>query len=111
MKDLVSYVDFEKLDLRVGKILVVEVVEWSEKLLRFEVDFGEEIGKRIIFSGIRRWYKVEDFLGKKYVFVVNMEPKKIRDEFSQGMILLIDTKSQPYLLNMIEEVECGAKVR
>jgi methionyl-tRNA synthetase len=111
MKDMISYGDFEKLDLRVGKIVMAGAPEWSEKLLRFEVDFGEELGCRVIFSGIRQWYKPEDFVGKRYVFVVNVEPKKMGSEYSQGMILLIDTDSRPVPLDQIDQVDCGVVVR
>lgn len=111
VKDNIKYSEFEKLDLRVGMVVEVEIPEWSDKLLRFKVDFGSEIGIRIIFSGIRKWYSPKDFKGKKYVFVANMEPKKIGDEVSQGMMLLIETDTKPLPLDRIDEVGCGVKVR
>jgi methionyl-tRNA synthetase len=79
--------DFAKLDLRIGKVLVCEFVEGSDKLLRFELDAGE-LGKRQIFSGIRASYGEPDKLvGRNVVFVANLAPRKMRFGVSEGMIL------------------------
>lgn len=110
VKSGVGFEDFNKIDIRIGKVVEASVKEGSEKLLRFVVDFGSEIGKRIIFAGIRQWYKPEDFLNKKYPFVVNMAPKKIMDEESQGMLLLVDGE-KPVPIMPCESVEEGAVVR
>ena len=82
----INYDDFSKTDLRVGKIENAEEVEGSEKLIKMEVDFGD-LGKRIIFAGIRKWYQPDDLKEKFFIFVFNLEPKKIMGEDSQGMIL------------------------
>lgn len=111
MKDSISYDDFSKLDLRVGKVVDASLPEWSEKLIRYEVDFGEEIGKRVMFSGIREWYKPEDVIGKKYVFVVNMQYKKMGPEESQGMMIMADTEEKPVLIEVPDDVEVGSVVR
>ncbi|MFC0679155.1 methionine--tRNA ligase [Lysobacter korlensis] len=79
--------DFAKLDLRIGKVLVCELVEGSDKLLRFELDAGE-LGKRQIFSGIRASYGEPDKLvGRSVVFIANLAPRKMRFGVSEGMIL------------------------
>ncbi|SEK87086.1 methionyl-tRNA synthetase [Pseudoxanthomonas sp. GM95] len=79
--------DFAKLDLRIGKVLVCELVEGSDKLLRFELDAGE-LGKRQIFSGIRGSYGEPDKLvGRSVVFIANLAPRKMRFGVSEGMIL------------------------
>ncbi len=79
--------DFAKLDLRIGKVLVCEFVEGSDKLLRFELDAGE-LGKRQIFSGIRASYGEPDKLvGRTVVFIANLAPRKMRFGVSEGMIL------------------------
>ena len=79
--------DFAKLDLRIGKVLVCEFVEGSDKLLRFELDAGE-LGKRQIFSGIRGSYAEPDTLvGRSVVFIANLAPRKMRFGVSEGMIL------------------------
>ncbi len=79
--------DFAKLDLRIGKVLVCEFVEGSDKLLRFELDAGE-LGKRQIFSGIRGSYgEPEKLIGRNVVFIANLAPRKMRFGLSEGMIL------------------------
>ena len=79
--------DFAKLDLRIGTVLVCELVEGSDKLLRFELDAGE-LGKRQIFSGIRGSYATpESLVGRKVVFIANLAPRKMRFGISEGMIL------------------------
>ncbi|KAF1015968.1 MAG: Methionine--tRNA ligase [Stenotrophomonas maltophilia] len=79
--------DFAKLDLRIGKVLVCEFVEGSDKLLRFELDAGD-LGKRQIFSGIRGSYaEPEKLVGRSVVFIANLAPRKMRFGLSEGMIL------------------------
>jgi len=85
--DFIGMEDFAKLDLRIGKVLVCEFVEGSDKLLRFELDAGE-LGKRQIFSGIRGSYAEPDTLvGRSVVFIANLAPRKMRFGVSEGMIL------------------------
>jgi methionyl-tRNA synthetase len=79
--------DFAKLDLRVGTVLACEIVEGSDKLLRFELDAGE-LGRRQIFSGIRASYAdPAGLVGRKVVFIANLAPRKMRFGVSEGMIL------------------------
>jgi len=85
--DFIAMDDFAKLDLRIGKVLVCEFVEGSDKLLRFELDTGE-LGKRQIFSGIRGSYaEPEKLVGRSVVFIANLAPRKMRFGVSEGMIL------------------------
>lgn len=110
MKPTILYDDFAKIDLRVGTIIAASAPEWSKKLLRFEVDFGTEIGKRILFSGIREWYSPEDLVGKSFPFVINLAPKKMGDEESQGMMIMGDTPERP-VLTPIENIPSGSVIR
>ena len=111
MKEAINYDDFGKLDIRAGLIVEAEAPEWSEKLIRYVIDFGEEIGKKVLFSGIRAWYKPEDLVGKKVPVILNMEPKKMGKEFSEGMVLMVDGAEKPVMIFLAEEVEIGAVVR
>ncbi|MBI3954783.1 methionine--tRNA ligase [Candidatus Collierbacteria bacterium] len=111
MKTSISYDDFAKLDFRAGKVVKAEAPEWSNKLLRLEVDFGQEIGSRVIFSGISKWYQPEELTGKLYVFLINMEYKKMGEEESQGMMIMADGAEKPILLNFIQPVKPGEVVR
>ena len=83
--DQIKYDDFAKVEFRVGEIKEAIEVEGSEKLLRLQVDFGEE-NLRTVFSGIKKWYFPNDLIGKKTVFVTNITPRKIMGEESQAMI-------------------------
>lgn len=111
MKDLINYEDFGKLDIRAGKIVEASLPEWSEKLIRYEIDFGEEIGKRVLFSGIRKWYRPEDLVGKIVPVVINLAPKKMGDEESQGMTIMVDQETGPVLIFLPETVILGSVVR
>ena len=84
---LISIDDFAKLDLRVGKVIACELVDGSDKLLRFELDAGD-LGKRQIFSGIRAAYEEPaKLVGRNVVFIANLAPRKMRFGVSEGMIL------------------------
>lgn len=111
MKDLITYPDFAKLDIRVGQVASADLPEWSSKLIRYVVDLGPEIGKRTLFSGIRAHYQPEDLVGKKYPVIVNLEPKKMGEEESQGMMIMIDTEEKPILIELPTESELGSVVR
>ncbi len=94
MKALVKYEDFEKLDLRVGKVVECERKDGADKLLRLTVDFGEE-GTRNILSSLYPIYKPEDLKGKQFIFIINLEPRKFMGEESQGMLLCTDEDKFP----------------
>ncbi len=112
LKDLIEYQDFEKLDIRVGKVIASDLPEWSTKLVRYVMDFGPEIGQRTLFSGIRVWYKPEDLIDKKYPVIINMAPKKMGDEESQGMMIMAACGSdKPFLIELPDEIELGSVVR
>ena len=111
MKDNVNYEDFSKLDIRAGLVTAASAPEWSDKLIRYEMDLGDEIGKRILFSGIRKWYKPEDLVGKKMPVVVNLAPKKLGEEESQGMTIMSDGDEGPLLIFLSDEVVPGTVIR
>lgn len=111
MKDLVSFKDFSKLDLRVGTIKKVEVPSGSEHVYRLTVDFGEEIGERTIFAGFKNHYSEDELKGKQGVFVINIEPRKMMGEESEGMMLAADVDGKPIPLQPIKKVPEGSIVR
>ena len=116
MKSVIAYPDFEKIDIRIGTVTDATIPDWSHKLIRFEVDFGEE-GKKIIFSGIKSWYAPEDFVGKQFPFLINLTPKKMGAEESQGMMLMVDVVSSteaqasPVLISLNMHVPDGSVIR
>jgi methionyl-tRNA synthetase len=102
--------EFQKIDLRIGKIIVAEKIKNSEKLLRLEVDFGDEW--RQIVSGIAEYYTPEELIGKKAVFVLNLDSKIIRGVESQGMILAgEDENGNLALLVPDKEIKEGTKIK
>ena len=81
----VDFDTFLKLDIRVGKVLECQAVPKADKLLRFLIDDG--MGTRTIVSGIAKYYKPEDLVGKQVCFIANFPPRKLKGVESQGMIL------------------------
>ncbi len=109
---MINYDDFAKLDIRLGKILSVEVVEGADKLLKLAVDFGED-APRTIVSGIRMYFTdPQELVGKTSPFVANLEPRVIRGIESQGMILAASTPEDGFaLLLPHNELPPGTKLK
>ncbi|HSX40220.1 MAG TPA: methionine--tRNA ligase subunit beta [Candidatus Saccharimonadales bacterium] len=107
---MINFEDFEKLEIRIGKIISAEKVENADKLLCLQVDFGEF--KRQIVSGIAQFYSPEDLVGKQCPFIVNLEPRKFKGVESQGMIMAADPgDDSAVLLHPDREIPQGSKVR
>lgn len=86
----IEFSDFQKLDLRVGTILAAERHPNADKLLRFDVDLGEDKPRQIV-SGIAAWFRPEDLVGRQVIVVANLPPRKLRGLESQGMILTAES--------------------
>ena len=87
-KELISFEDFSKLDLRVGTITAAEKVKKTKKLLQLQVDLGDEV--RTIVSGIAETFDANEVVGKKVTVLTNLAPRKIRGVESQGMLLMTE---------------------
>jgi len=107
-KPEISYEDFEKVDLRVARILEAEPVPKSSKLLKLKIDIGEE---RVIVAGMGKDYRPEEMVGKMIVVVANLKPTKLMGVESRGMLLATDTADGLTLLSCDRLPEVGAKVR
>lgn len=106
----VSFKEFQNLDLRVGKVLEAEPVPGSRNLIKLIVDFGAE--KRQAVAGIAQWYKPEQLIGNEYMFILNLEKKKLMGVESQCMIFAAEEKDgNIVLLKPEKEVEPGSQVR
>ena len=105
----IKFSDWQKLDLRTGKILKVEDVETTDKLYKLTIDLGKELGKRTLVAGIKQHYKPEQLKGKTCIVFTNLEPRKIRGIESQGMILAAvnEDESKVHLLRPEEDIEEG----
>lgn len=110
IKEEITIDDFEKIDLRVVKVLECEPVKKAKKLLKFKVDMGGEI--RQVISGIAMHCKPEDLIGKNVVLVANLKPVTLRGELSQGMILSAATDDDSKLCVVDPgDIESGSIVR
>ncbi len=101
--------DFSKLDIRVVEVLEVTPIEKSEKLLKLRVDTGE--GERQILAGISKHYTPEELVGKKIIAIVNLEPRMMMGEESQGMILAAGDETTLSILMPERDVAVGSKIR
>lgn len=115
---MISIEDFKKIDVRVGKILSAEKVANSDKLLKLILDVGEkdELGETIgrqVLAGVAEVYPDPLILiGKEIPVIINLEPRKLRGQMSNGMILAaVADRNRPVLLCPIEHVPPGSVVR
>lgn len=131
--DEITFEDFQKVEIRIGTVVSAEVPEWSHWVMRIKVDFGPAFAEAtagkselVCFSGISKFYKPEDLIGKQFPFVVNLKPKTIGPdkELSEVMMIMATpTASQsggqvdpadelkPILFRLQDEVPDGTKVR
>lgn len=115
--DLISFDQFSAVDIRVGTVTKAEVPEWSHWVIKLTVDLGPEIGEKVCFSGIMKFFKPEEFIGKQYPFVINLEPKKIGPdkELSEAMMIMAvpkeDEETPTVLFSLSEKIPNGTKVR
>ena len=104
--------DFLKVELRVGEITVAERIPNADKLLRFEIDLGEEQPRQIL-AGLAEYYDPEKLIGRKVVVVANLKPRKMRGLESQGMICAASLTGEdtPAIATFLEDVKVGARLR
>ncbi|MBQ1826829.1 MAG: methionine--tRNA ligase [Erysipelotrichaceae bacterium] len=107
-KEEVTIDDFARMDLRVGTVLKCEKHPKADKLLVFQIKVGTET--RQIVSGIAKWYKPEDLVGKKVAFIANLKPVVLRGVESQGMLLSAEGADGTLELVTLSEVEDGASI-
>lgn len=128
----ISFDDFKKIDIRIGKILSAEKVEGSDKLMKLIVDFGSEpaksepVGewievqtedknegriKRQIIAGIAQFYAPEALISKECPFAYNLAPRVLKGLESQGMILCPSDNGGPILLHPDKEITPGSTVK
>ena len=105
-KPSISFDEFIKLDLRVATIKACEPHPNADRLFKIQLDDGTDEGRQVC-AGIRAWYEPEQLLEKQVVIVANLEPRKIRGELSQGMILAaseivtVDDDGEPTERNVV----------
>jgi methionyl-tRNA synthetase len=109
-KEYATIDDFQKIELRLGTVVSVDVVEGADKLYILKVDLGEEVPRQIL-SGIREFVSPEELLGKQFPFVTNLAPRMLRGHESQGMILAASHEATLALLNPTAPLPNGTRLR
>ena len=107
-KDLVSYEDFKKLDIRIAVIDEVEKVPKADKLYKLSISLGEE--KRTLVAGLAEKYKIEELKGKSIAILANLEPRKLRGILSEGMLLAAVDGDIVSILTPDRDIPSGAKI-
>jgi methionyl-tRNA synthetase len=113
-KPQISFADFTKLELRVATVTAAEPHPNADKLIKIQLDDGTGTPRQVC-AGIRAWYEPTDLVGKQVVIVANLEPRKLRGEMSQGMVLCASTgasgrQEDVVLLTLDRPVPPGAPV-
>lgn len=114
---MINYDDFTKVEIRIGEVLSVELIEGADKLLKCQVNVGDVDAEgnaisRQILSGIREYIDdPQTLVGKKFPYVVNLEPRTIRGFESQGMILAAMHDNTLALLSPTADVPPGTKIK
>ncbi|MGN0162988.1 MAG: methionine--tRNA ligase [Candidatus Ornithomonoglobus sp.] len=107
-KENIPFEDWEKLDIRVGKVLECEPVKKSKKLLRFTLQVGND--KRQILSGIKAYHDPEELIGKNVIFIANLAPRKMMGLDSCGMILSAEHDGKLTVLTTLNDIQSGAEI-
>ena len=101
--------DFQKIDIRVGKVIEVKDAETKKPMYVLKVDFGN-LGIKQSIAGIKPDYEKQELLNKKFIFVVNLEPKKIANILSECMILAAEKDDKVVILQPERDIEIGSKI-
>lgn len=110
LKPAITIDDFKKIDLRVGRVIEAEKVEKSAKLIKLQIEIGNE--KRQVIAGIAQHYKAEDLVGKLVVIVANLQPAKLMGYDSEGMILAASNDSGVLtIVGVQSEISTGSIVK
>lgn len=105
----ISFKEFQKLDMRIGKVSKADQIPGARNLVRMIIDFGTE--KRQAVAGLLKWYKPEDLVGRKFAFMLNLERKKFMGVESQAMILAAeDDKGNVVCLQPEKDIAEGSKI-
>lgn len=108
IKSIINFEEFEKVDLRAGKVIEAERVEGSDKLLKLQIDLGEE--KRQILAGIGKAYSPEELINKTLIVIINLEPRTLMGFESQGMVLAVKDNNNLSVLVPEKEIIPGSKI-
>ena len=106
--EYITYEEFAKLDLRVGRVVKAERIKGFKKVMKAMIDLGSE--KRELVFGGAEYYEPEYFTGRTVIVVVNMAPKQVAGIVSNGMLLAADVNGKPTWLTVADETPLGSKI-
>jgi len=106
---MMSFEEFKRLDMRVGTVVAVERVPRTEKLYKIQVSLGE-LGKRQTVSSLVGYYTPDELVGKRVIFLANLQSTKFSGELSEGMLLAAEKEQRLALLTIDRHMEDGARV-
>ncbi|MEM2926402.1 MAG: tRNA-binding protein [Candidatus Bathyarchaeia archaeon] len=107
-KPIITIDEFNKLDLRVGKVIEAQPIPGRTKILKLKVDIGGEV--RQMIAGGAEYYSPSYFLGKQFVVLANLKPRTIAGVESKGMLLAAAVGEKPYWLTVEETVPPGTRI-
>ena len=108
---MATFSDFEKIDIRIGKIVSIEDAETRKPMFKMKIDFGK-LGIKQTIAGLKAFYKKEDLFNRKVAAVVNLEPRKMGPDVSECMILaaVVGEDEKVVFLQPEKDIENGAKI-
>lgn len=107
--ETITYSDFTKLDIRVAKIISTEPIPGKSKIIKGQIDIGNET--RNVIIGGAQYYQPEELVGKTVIVIVNLEPKTLAGVESNAMLLAADVDDKPFWLTVNDEVPLGSPIK
>jgi tRNA-binding protein len=108
---MITFKDFQKLDIRIGKIIDIQDAQTNKPMFKMKIDFGE-LGTKQTIAGLKGFYNKEDLLNKKVAALVNLEPKMMGSELSECMVLaaVVGNDEKVVVLNPEKDIDTGTKI-
>ncbi|MFC1685845.1 hypothetical protein ACFLZZ_02360 [Nanoarchaeota archaeon] len=113
MEGIVKFDEWQKLDLRVAKVVSVEDHPKADKLVVLRIDLGVDLGERTLVAGLKKYYNKEELEGKRCIVFVNLEPATLRGVKSEGMVLAAvdEANDKVVILQPEEDIALGSKIQ
>lgn len=107
---MISFKDFQKLDLRIGKIIDIQDAQTNKPMFRMKIDFGE-LGIKQTIAGLKGFYTKDELMNKKVAALVNLEPKMLGSELSECMVLAaVVGEKKVVVIEPEKDIDSGAKI-